>query len=217
MNKANELDDTEKERRAAIVISNYEGIVPTAEVFYLHSILYSTSRCLDSFREYESFKSQNVGADYLVSIVQEAVGHAAALSRYFWPSLQRGRKLKPLELIREKRGKRLREFFALTEESPLYNRELRNAWEHFDERLDAYLLKNESGFFFPGCLVDSHRLADDPLGHIFKLLDINAECLVLMGCKYFFTPIRDEVKAVFEKAVRADQNGARLKSPLAVR
>ena len=65
--------------------------------------------------------------------------------------------------------------------------------------------------FFPSCKIGSHTLADDPTGHIFKLLDIDSECLVLMGGKYFFAAIRDEVKRIILVAKGADKNGARLR------
>jgi len=32
-----------------------------------------------------------------------------------------------------------------------------------------------------------------------------------MGTKYFFSPLREEVKKVFEYACEADKNGARLR------
>ena len=205
-----EMDNNERERRAAIASENYDGIVPYCEAFYLHSILYSAGRCIESFDRYEYFKVQDVSAEYLVSIIQEAVGHAAALSRYFWPSPM-GKKNQPnLKTLKKKRGEKLRESFRLTDTSPLYNRDLRNAWEHFDERLDIYFLENNAGCFFPSCTVGSHTLADDPIGHIFKLLDTDAECLVLMGNKYFFAPIRAEVKHIFSIALGADKKGARL-------
>jgi hypothetical protein len=136
-----EINDEEKEKRAAIV-ADRGGILPYCEAFYLLSIHYSAGRCLESFEKYEKFKNQEVEPDYLVSIIQEAVGHAAALSRYFWPSPQ-GRKNQPnLTRLKKERGKKLRHSFGLTEDSPLYNRDLRNAWEHFDERLDVYLQSN---------------------------------------------------------------------------
>ncbi len=204
------MDVDELEKRASLVVADYGGIIPYVEAFYIHSIIYSASRCLDSFERYDQLKEGGGSADELISIVQEAVGHSAALSRYFWPSPQ-GRKKQPnLSTMKEKRGEKLRLVFQLDESSALYNRELRNAWEHFDERLDSYFLENDAGFFFPSCIFDDHSLADDPVGHIFKLLDIESECLVLLGQKYFFSPIRDAVRSVLEIALEADENGSRL-------
>jgi hypothetical protein len=197
------MNSEERERRSLTVVDSFEGIIPCFEAFYLNSILYSAGRCLEAFARYEQLKEKNleqVDADYLISIVQEAIGHAAALSRYFWPSLG-GKRTEPNQkTLKDCRGIKLRQAFCLNDSSPLYNRDLRNAWEHFDERLDTYLLENDAGMFFPECKIDSHSMADDPIGHIFKLLDPQEECLVLMGSKYFFAPIRNEVKKVFDQS-----------------
>ncbi|HJP18340.1 MAG TPA: hypothetical protein QF468_06800 [Nitrospinota bacterium] len=204
------MDKQEIKRRALICANDYDGIVPYFEAFYIHSIIYSASRCLDSFQRYEAIKEKDVSADELISILQEAVGHSAALSRYFWPSPIGKKKHSKLSIVKEKWGKKLRIAFNLDDNSVLYNRELRNAWEHFDERLDCYFIENDAGYFFPSCIVGSHQLADDPAGHIFKLLDIKEECLVLLGTKFFFSPIKESVKKVLEKAMEADKQGARL-------
>lgn len=206
------MDVDELERRAAICVTDYDGIISYVEAFYIHSIIYSASRCLDSFARYASLKQCNGSADDLISVVQEAVGHSAALSRYFWPSPQGKKKQANLVKLKEKRGEKLRRVFHLDESSALFNRDLRNAWEHFDERLDVYFLENDAGFFFPSCVLDNHSLADDPMGHIFKLLDIESECLVLLGVKYFFTPIRVAVQSVLDVALEADANGSKFKA-----
>lgn len=205
------MNMSEKEQRAAIVASDWDGIVPNIEAFYIHSIIYSTSRCIDAFLRYEALDKTQHNAEELVSIVQEAVGHAAALSRYFWPSPQ-GKKNQPmLKQLKEKRGEKLRKAFKVDEESALFNRDLRNSWEHFDERLDEYFLENEAGYFFPSSMLNAHTLADDPMGHIFKLLDVNEECLVLMGKKYYFAAIRSKIQRIQHMAKDFDAQGARLR------
>ncbi len=135
------MDLEEKEKMAENIANECGGIYAHHEVFYILSILYSAERCLESFNRFDHFKTQNVTSDYLISIVQEAVGHAAALSRYFWPSPKGKKKEAQQNNLRINRGKRLCDAFSLNESSPLYNRDLRNAWEHFDERLDVYLLE----------------------------------------------------------------------------
>jgi len=210
MNRSS-IDKQELERRTSIVLRDYRGILPHAEAFFLHSILYSARRALRAFEEYDSLPRDQEHAEQLVGAVQEAVGHAGALSRYFWPSMVGHNAKRPLDRIKEGRAEKLRASFNLAETSPLYNRQLRNAWEHFDERLDAYLIENDTGFFFPGCVLDDHTLADDPKGHLFKLIDPAAECLVLLGEKYFFAPIRNEVRVVFDQAAAAERDGSRFR------
>jgi len=199
-----ETDQKEFERRAKIVAEDYDGMQPPFLVFYQFSIRYSAERCIESFLHYEEALKQETDADYLVSLIQEAVGHAAALSRYFWPS-PLGPKGKPqLMKLKQKRGEFLRNLFGLNDNSPLYNRDLRNAWEHFDERLDVYLIEKISGMFYPGSFIGSHKEADNPVNRIFKLLDPGEECLVLMGEKYFFAPIRDEVIRIYNHLDRGE-------------
>jgi len=208
----NNPDSEELDKRAKLIAEKYDGILPYFEAFYLISIHYSSDRCLESFYHYQQLKNEDdVIPDYIISVVQEAIGHAAALSRYFWPSPGGTKSQKNLQELRLKRGKKLRESFNLDDTSPLFNRELRNAWEHFDERLDSYLAGMDSGMFFPNCQIGSHKLSDDPVDQYFKLLDIEAECLVLMGTKYFFAPIRYEVERIFAKNTEFFKNGARLK------
>jgi hypothetical protein len=207
-----DIDTQELERRALICADDYGGIISYSEAFYIHSIIYSASRCLDSFYRYEALKDKDILPDELISIVQEAVGHSAALSRYFWPSPGGKKKQPNLIKVKEKRGEKLRLAFNLDDNSALYNRSLRNAWEHFDERLDCYCLENDSGDFFPRCIIDSHELADDPVRHIFKLLDIEEECLVLLGKKFFFSPIKESVQKILTIAEQLDKQGGRLKS-----
>ncbi|MEM8718679.1 MAG: hypothetical protein AAGE84_05150 [Cyanobacteria bacterium P01_G01_bin.39] len=112
------MDTEEKERRAKIVIESYNGIIPYCEAFYLHSIIYSAGRCLESFEQYDYMKNQDVNPDYLISIVQEAVGHAAALSRYFWVSPQGKKSESHQKNLRKLRGQKLREAFGLEDSSP---------------------------------------------------------------------------------------------------
>ena len=119
------------------------------------------------------------------------------------------RKLPNIKKMKELRGLKLRKAFELDETSPLYNRDLRNAWEHFDERLEEYLIKNDVGYFFPSCTIGSHTLADDSLGHIFKLLDKEENCLVLLDEKFFFLPIKEAVIEILSKALQFDKDGSK--------
>jgi hypothetical protein len=204
-------DKREIIERAVIVSSDDGGIIPYCEAFYIESILYAAGRAKEAFERYESMLKQEIEPAYLISIIQEAVGHAAALSRFFWPSGIGFKEPKEIQNLRENRGIKLRKSFGLLDTSPLMNRSLRNAWEHFDERLDKFLLQNDAGFFFPSALIGSHTLADDPMGKIFKLLDQDEGCLVLLGEKYFFRPIKEEVLRIFDHAVFCDKHGGRLK------
>ena len=58
----------------------------------------------------------------------------------------------------------------MSDNSSLKGRNLRNALEHFDERLDLFLLEDDTGIFFPSAIIGGHELADEPTPRIFKLV-----------------------------------------------
>jgi hypothetical protein len=105
---------------------------------------------------------------------------------------------------------KLRAAFSIKESSPLFDRELRNTLEHFDERLDEFLLEDIVGPAFPSPLVGSADLADEQLGHIFRLVDPDAEIFVLLGKKYPFGSSRQAVAELYYNATDLLDNGGRL-------
>jgi len=139
----------------------------------------------------------------VVATIQEGLTHAASLSRYFWPMKTGGR-------LAAARGERLRTAFELTDESPLKSRLLRNTFEHFDERLDRFLLNDIVGCFFPSPTVGSHELSDNALGNFFKLVDRVHGICVLLGDKVEFRPIRGEVQRILKHALQMSDRGSRL-------
>lgn len=193
----NDLDHEELEKRAGITVEMCKGIQPMHMAFYTLSISYSAERALAAFKLYDYLIENNADAASIISAVQEAIGHIGALSRYFWPSPS-GKKNNQHSL-KMARGEKLRAHYKIDMDSPLSDRELRNAWEHFDEKLDTYVMSNDAGCFFPTPIIDAHTMADDPVGKIFKLLDPEHECLVLLGRKFFFRPLRNEVERIFSK------------------
>ncbi|MEB3288232.1 MAG: hypothetical protein VKJ04_12130 [Vampirovibrionales bacterium] len=197
------LDKTALEQRTSMVIDQFEGIVPQYEAFYIHSIIYAADRGNEAFNRFDTVISESVSKELAVSTVQEALAHAGALSRFFWPPKKAGK----LAVIR---GERLCKAFDLDDSSPLRSRDLRNAFEHFDENLDQFLLQNDSGYFFPGPMVGEHVLADEEIGHIFRLVDPAHNICVLLGKKFQFLPIREEVHRILLRALAMDKEGCRL-------
>lgn len=194
------MDNLELERRAKITRETYDGIQRMHLALYGQSIHYSAERCLNAFARCDSM----VGGDdayELISSIQEAIGHAAALSRYFWPTSMGKKKKMPEQLaMRQSRGLKLKKYFGVTDDSPIANRDIRNAWEHFDEKLDTYLISNDAGFFFPSPIIGHHEIADEPTGKVFKLIDPDNEVLILLGKKFFYRAIRQEVERIFKKS-----------------
>jgi len=202
------MNKEELNRRAKVITDDCMGVLPTYEAFYILSIKYSAERCLEAFELYEKNKlSKN--ADLMVSLVQVAVGHAAALARYFWPS-PKGQRSSPVFQMKMARAEKLRRAFGLIDNSVLSNKDLRNAWEHFDEKLDEYLLQIDFGYFFPTSRIADIELLDEQGGHFFKLLDVDKHLMALMGEVFFFGRIREEVEYIHQKAVAMDNDDGRL-------
>lgn len=113
-------------------------------------------------------------------------------------------------MLAQARGKKLRERFGIQEGSPLQSRELRNALEHFDERLDDFLVDDHFGYFFPGPMVDDASLSEETIGHIFRLVDPKTSNFVLLGTAYSFKELREMAETIEIKASEKSESGGRL-------
>lgn len=104
----------------------------------------------------------------------------------------------------------LRAAFNLTGDSPLRDRSLRDSLEHFDERLDKYLLTSDAGQYMPLPRVGDSEGLPDGNRHIFKLLDPDRSVFMVLDAKFDFAPVRAEVARVLIEAGRMSRSGDRL-------
>ncbi len=206
-----DLSKDELDHRATLLVKDFKGIHPPTEAFYIRSICYSASRASEGFQRFDRSRAQGENEVNQVSAVHEALGHAAALSRFSWQSPIPGGTTKAVRKLREARASNLRDAFCLTDESPLKSRTLRDSLEHFDERLDVYLLKNDAGYFFPDARIGDEKLTEEALGHIFKMVDPVTCCFVCLGERHYFHELRNEVSAVLDRAIAMEGNGCRLR------
>ena len=188
------INKEERKARAKQVVDQHKGIVPMYVGFYLQGILYAAGRADAAFIRFEAALKADVDPAEVVASVHEALGHTAALSRFFFPAHKR-----PLA---DARATNLRKTFAVENASPLMDRELRNALEHFDERLDDYLLGDIVGHIFPGPLIDDSELANEPGGHVFRLVNPAKQIFVLLGRTHNFAAVRLEVHRIADLAER---------------
>lgn len=109
----------------------------------------------------------------LISLIQEAIGHAGSLSFYFWNNGGSSKKSKEIKDYIQHRSNCFQKEFNLNDESALKNRILRNMFEHFDEKVDIFLINNLSGTFYPMPIIRKHTdIENKRLNKNFKLLDI---------------------------------------------
>lgn len=164
------------------------------EIFYIDRLAHHTNSITNKVNEF--YLKQNalitkarIGSNGYQAAVEEALeillevmGHIAALSRYFWPASN--------NKLHKDRGKRLRDVYAIDENSQLKNRAARNAVEHFDERLDKLLASSPTSDILPsyfGSRVKLERksalcfigyLVDD---QVIKILDAETKLSEVLG------------------------------------
>lgn len=137
---------------------------------------------------------------YLLEHLQNLVIHAAALSRYFWPV---GKK-------HEWRGDQMREAFGISDGSALKPRELRNAIEHFDERLDLYVEDGLVGQIIPEYVGPVPPSSGVPL-HLFRGYYVDTGEFELLGNRFNIPEIAGEVLRIRDELRRMDAQGGRLR------
>ena len=118
-----------------------------------------------------------------------------------------------MKRLAKARAAKLRAAFGMDYDSPLRTRRLRDALEHFDERLDAYLLALDAGMVFPDPMVGRVEMVNESLGHLFKMVDPSASQFVLLGEPHSFGDVREEVERILDLAMTMDRAGCRLRPP----
>jgi len=187
-------------------------IWPPSQVFYIQSMLFNSSSAVRSMARLESIFSKLpeqiteediscLPTRMILDELQNIVLQSAALSRYFWP-VRKGHKA---------RARRLRNSFAMDEASPLYNRELRNALEHFDERLDHYVASGVVGYVFPE-YVGAKPEDNGVPGHFFRAYFPDTGEFRLLNEEFKIQPLADELLFVHHHLTSLDKNGGMLRN-----
>lgn len=188
-----------------------DGIWPPYEAFYIESMLWHTASAQASIHVVNTWiglvrkddeRALELPRPVLFEQLQNILHQAGCLSRYFFPG---GRTPKPIHLAR---AKRLREALGVEDDNPLAKRGLRNAIEHFDERLDEYLVNesNQSGEFIPEDVGYFPRESEVPL-HIFKGFYTQPVIFVLLGEPYEIAPIANEMLRIHEALEACTERG----------
>jgi hypothetical protein len=173
--------------------------------------LYAADRSIEAFERYDALRAAEASGPDQVSAIHEAMGHAASLSRFFWPSGAGPRTRAAFRDLKTARAAKLREAFAVTESSPLRDRSLRDALEHFDERIDVYLLSSDAGRYMPVPRIGESKDLPNGVDHVFKLVDPTVECFVILDRKFSFGEVRSEVARILLEARRMSRTGDRLR------
>jgi hypothetical protein len=184
-------------------------IQPQHEALYIQSMLFHTRQAIISIEfiaelvsRLSSERKLGITSEYDCSIaldnVQNLVFRAAAISRFFWP----------IRKNFEARGERLRSAFKVKEDSPLRNRDLRDAAEHFDERLDSFLKDEITGYIFLEWF--GPLQVEEVPTHYFRAYFVNTGCLRILGQEFFVQPLVEEVHRVHKLLIKFENNGERI-------
>lgn len=172
-------------------------------IFYIESILFNCTSVRRSdnviealFSRFEKDRDAGVKSELpttaLLGEMQNITIHAGSISRFLWPSPTKDKEMSESHKIR---GETLRKVLDVNDNSPLKNRGLRNAIEHFDERLDKYLSSEITGNIFPEYV--GPRPEDDGVPrHIFRAYFIDDYTFVLLNEEFDLFPLIDEVYRV---------------------
>jgi len=145
--------------------------------FHVHNALFSLERKRNII---ETNRDSLDSLDCQLSLLNEQLNiltQAATISRYLWPSRSK----------HTERGKKLREILDISDKDPLADRELRNAVEHYDEKLDIFLDGNQSTKFLAAFYGFRGALPEDAV--ILKGFIVDEDEFWILDKKYKFSPI----------------------------
>ncbi|WP_157651921.1 hypothetical protein [Burkholderia ubonensis] len=189
-----------------------DSIWPPYQAFYVQSMLFNSTSAVRSILRLDNIFEKldgrppaegDVPARTILNEFQNMVLQAGALSRYFWP-------VPKASSIHQQRGRFLREVFSFGEESVLCNRDLRNALEHFDERLDKYLKEGIAGIILPEYV--GHRLTNDGIpGHFFRAYFTDEGAFCLLGEEFLMQPLAEALIGVHNRLSVMDENGGMMR------
>lgn len=196
------------------------GIWPPYQAFYLQSMLFNTGsvrqaaagaqKCINGIDE-GKYDPQQI-KDVLLDFLQSIVSHSGAIARYFFPARNSPLKASPAqENLHKKRADYLKQIFKIDDSSPLTDKGLRNAIEHYDERLDLYLEQGIVGHIFPSLILDRPEETEVP-HHIFRAYYLQEGIFQILDERYKIIPIIDEIGKIHELLIGFDKNGSMIKN-----
>lgn len=188
------------------------SIWPPYHAFYIQSMLFNTSSALQACDKASNYiiaiskgelDPQDI-KDELLDCLQNFINHSGAIARYFFPSLIGGKG--SIRNLHKNRAEYLSNIFGVDQNSPLHDKKLRNAIEHFDERLDKYLESGIVGHIFPSLILNKPEETDVP-HHIFRAYYLNDGIYQILDERHQVQPILDEMVRVHDLLINFESNG----------
>jgi hypothetical protein len=115
----------------------------------------------------------------------------ANVSKFFWPNPRDGR---------DKSAEELRKYLNIDNTSAIYQRTLRNHFEHFDDRLEKWALSKKMPFIDSIiCEIDQPLIGNIDNSESVRFYDPKKHIVYFMGKKYGLLPIYNEVRELYKK------------------
>lgn len=113
---------------------------------------------------------------------QLVLSAAANVSKALWPSPRRH---KDLKAAFPDRGEELRAYFGVEDDSPLADLSLRDAFEHFDEKIERAALEGQGiDAWFDGMVGDLHNITPDSHKTIMRTFAKDTLGVAYLGKEY---------------------------------
>ncbi len=175
------------------------GINPVHKAFYFESMKFnvdsaklyceSANEIINEIRE-GKIEAQD-RKDELLNLIQNFINQCALISKFFW--VQDGNTNKR----NIARAKELREIFKIENDNPLQTRTVRNAIEHYDEKIDSYLSKGIIGHIIPSAILIYPSESEVP-EHFFRAYCITTYDFYLLGRKQNIIPLIEEMARIYD-------------------
>ncbi len=173
------------------------------EAFYVESLFNKTRSILNDVESLNKFwKNGNHNCkndNTILDLLQNIILNVGGISRFFWPPSK--------DVYHKSRGEKLREVYHVSDSSILKNRDMRNVMEHFDEKLDDFLRKNEiykvmQKYVGPLSYVDDNRT-------FFRAYFYDKQIFKMLNVEYEIKPIVDEIRRIHQILLLQKENGGR--------
>jgi len=175
-------------------------------IFYIETFIYYfrgidscinlINKCIEDFEKHQiENPTEEYPIDIILNSLQDFINFAGNISKMLWP-------IKKEELFIS-RGKEFRELIEVEDESILKNRDIRNAVEHFDEKLDLYLEKFPVGTIYPK-YVGPYESYFNECTHFFRAYFTDTSIFQILNTKIEINPLiieLNKIRSVMAKKV----------------
>lgn len=168
---------------------------------YLRQVAQECEYCFEAISRMNAILSRSVEGDFFREAL-DLVHHAAAVSRIFWPP---GGSNKQKRQRAMRRGQFLRDSLGLQSGHPIQDRTLRDHFEHFDERLDAWAEESPNRNIVQSLIGPRSAIGGDAIkdSDIIRHYDPNTKMLGFRGEMFDVQDIATGIEEIHKKvAVR---------------